>query len=177
MMAAGDRTLLISVHGHFVIFSLPHPVQEGSDRAPLWGTWHPHHIYPGLSLCLHYSAWLNISSFCWRVHPFFLLKELVAICCSVYCWIFLTHLQMQRTVFSLCPGWKARYILLVVTEEVTSELSRAWIILCANNAERVRMISSCFTGSQPRWAFLGWSLSGWQSLVSELLCNSSIKQT
>lgn len=174
MMAVGDWTFII-VHGPFVVFSLPHPVQEGNNRAPLWRTWHPHCIYLGLSLCLHYSAWLITSTFCWRIHPFFILKELGATCCSVCCWNFLRHLQMQRTVFSLCPGWKARYILLVVIEKVTSELSRAWIILCANNAERVKVISSCFTRSLPRWAFLGWSLSDWQGLVSEVLCNNSIK--
>ena len=38
--------VLISTHEPFVIFSLPCPAEEGSDRAALVGTWHPARVNP-----------------------------------------------------------------------------------------------------------------------------------
>ena len=41
-----DLPVLILTHETFVIFSLPCPVEEGSDRAALVGTWHPARVNP-----------------------------------------------------------------------------------------------------------------------------------
>ena len=41
-----DLPVLISTYEPFVIFSLPCPVEEGSDRAALVGTWHPARVNP-----------------------------------------------------------------------------------------------------------------------------------
>ena len=47
-----DLPVLISTHKLFVIFSLPCPAEEGSDRAALVGTWCPARVNPpqGVSL-------------------------------------------------------------------------------------------------------------------------------
>ena len=48
MTVIGEWSLpvVISIHEPFIIFSLPCPAEEGSDRVALVGTWHPARVNP-----------------------------------------------------------------------------------------------------------------------------------
>ena len=50
-----DLPVLISTHEPFVLFSLPCPVEEGSDRAALVGTWHPARVNPPQRVIKHWN--------------------------------------------------------------------------------------------------------------------------
>jgi len=46
VIAEGSLPDLISTHRLFILFSLPCPAEEGSDRAALVGTWCPARVNP-----------------------------------------------------------------------------------------------------------------------------------